>query len=35
MADRLLVFREGSVAVQLDNTNSSLTPETVMAAAVN
>jgi ABC-type sugar transport system ATPase subunit len=35
MADRLLVFREGSVAVQRDNTNSSLTPETVMAAAVN
>lgn len=35
MADRLLVFREGTVAAVLDNTNSALTPETVMAAAVN
>ncbi|OSP55817.1 sugar ABC transporter ATP-binding protein [Pseudoruegeria sp. SK021] len=35
MSDRLLVFRNGTVASQLDNNDGSLTPESVMASAVD
>ena len=35
MSDRVLVFRNGSVSAELDNRDGSLTPESVMASAVN